>query len=87
MQIHRMPIVLIMLSMLSGCYTGISGKVIDSVTQQPIEGQWSLFSGRKLKALGLPIILFIRLLRLKPTKKENFHCPVLIVSLLISQIE
>ena len=49
---QRIIITLGLLSLVSGCYTGITGRVIDAGTQQPIEGAVVLAQWTKTHGFG-----------------------------------
>jgi len=52
MRIQRLIVMIAVLSLVSGCYFGITGRVIDAETQQPIEGAVVLVEWTKTK--GVP---------------------------------
>lgn len=49
---HKVILILSMLLLLSGCYMGITGRVIDAETQQPIEGAVVLVEWTKTHGFG-----------------------------------
>jgi hypothetical protein len=52
MKIERFVITIALLSCISGCYSGITGRVIDAETQQPIEGAVVLVEWTKKHGFG-----------------------------------
>ena len=53
MRIQRLFILLVLLGLISGCYFGITGRVIDAETNLPIEGAVVLVEWTKTKGIGL----------------------------------
>ena len=52
MKIKLLLISIVLLSVTSGCYGGLSGRVIDSETQQPIEGAVMMVEWTKTHGMG-----------------------------------
>lgn len=69
MKILQIIILLIVLTILSGCYPGISGKVVDGVTGNPLEGavvlaQWTTTG-------GLPGLIHHKLYKIEETETDK----------------
>jgi len=57
---------------LTGCYLGISGRVIDAETQQPIEGAIVLAQWTKTHGLGLTYHSVYKIVETETDKNGNF---------------
>jgi hypothetical protein len=75
MRIHRLIILIALLSLMSGCYFGITGRVIDSETNQPIEGAVVLVEWTVTKGYGLTYTESAKVAETLSDKDGNFDLP------------
>lgn len=72
MRIQRIFILIAMLSLISGCYFGITGRVIDAETNQPIEGAIVLAQWTKTHGLGLTYHSVYKIMETETDKNGKF---------------
>ena len=75
MGIYRLIILFALLSLMSGCYFGITGRVIDIETNQPIEGAVVLVEWTKTKGLGLTYTESDKVAEVLSDKDGKFDLP------------
>jgi hypothetical protein len=75
MRMSPILIALVMVSLISGCYMGINGRVIDAETHQPIEGAVVLVEWTKTHGLGEHWTESIKAAEAISDKDGNIHLP------------
>jgi hypothetical protein len=75
MRIHRLIVLMALLSFVSGCYFGITGRVIDAETNQPIEGAVVLVEWTVTKGYGLTYTESAKVAETLSDKNGNFDLP------------
>jgi len=75
MKIHHLIALVALLSIILGCYFGITGKVIDAETNQPIEGAVVLVEWTKTKGYGLTYTESYKVTETLSDKDGKFDLP------------